>query len=101
MSCFQTKAVRANGGMRLSRGLLLENLLHVADFAPHLPARFFGRSPITQVWISGRLASLFFRFALRFLEAPLDFILCARFHQNKIARYKLGGCNAIETEGDR
>jgi hypothetical protein len=87
--------------MCLSRGLLFENLLQVADFAPHLPARFFGGSSITQVWISGRLASLFFRFAFRFLEASLDFILCARFHQNKIARYSLGGCDAIETEGDR
>jgi hypothetical protein len=87
--------------MCLSRGLLLENLLHVADFAPHLPARFVGRPSITQVWISRRLAGLFFRFAFRFLEASLDFIPCARFHENKIARYELCGCNMIETEGDR
>jgi hypothetical protein len=60
------------------------------------PARFFGRFLITQVWISCRLAGLFFRFAFRFLEASLDFILCASSDQNKIARYKLDGCNAIE-----
>jgi hypothetical protein len=80
---------------------LLENLLHVGNFAPHLPARFFGRPSITQVWISRRLPGLFFRFAFRFLEAPLNFIPCARFHENKIASYELGGCNLIETEGDR
>jgi hypothetical protein len=86
--------------MCFSRGLLLENLLHVADFAPHLPARFFGRTSITQVWISRRLAGLFFRFAFRFLEGPLDLIPGARFHEKKIASYELGGCNLIETEGD-
>jgi len=79
---------------------LLEHLLHVADFALHLPARFFGRPSITQVWISCRLAGLFFSVAFRFLERALDFIPCARFHKNKIARYECGGCNMIEIEGD-
>ena len=78
-----------------SRGLLLENLLQVADFAPHLAARFFGCPAVAQVWISRRLAGLFFHFALRFLESALDFILCARFHKNKIARYERGGCKLV------
>ena len=82
-------------------GLLSEDLFNVSDFALHLPASFFGRPAIAQVWIFRRLAGLFFRFAFRFLEASLDFIPCARFHENKIARYELCGCNMIETEGDR
>jgi hypothetical protein len=51
--------------------LLFEHLLHVADFALNLPARFFGRPSITQVWISRRLAGLFFRVAFASLNAPL------------------------------
>ena len=44
---------------------------------------------------SRRLAGLFFHFAFRFLESALDFILCARFHKNKIARYERGGCKLV------
>src|SRR4029077_15458882 len=75
--------------------LLLEHLLHVTDFTLYLPACFFRRPAIAQVWIPCRLADLFFHFAFRFLESALDFILCARFHKNKIARYERGGCKLV------
>jgi hypothetical protein len=81
-------------------GLLVEHLLHVADFTLHLPACFFHCATIAQVWIPYRLTGLFFSVAFRFLERALDFIPCARFHKNKIARYECGGCNMIEIEGD-
>lgn len=82
------------------RGLLVEHLLHVADFTLHLPACFFHRAAIVQVWIPCRLAGFFFHVAFRFPKSALDLILCARFHKNKIARYELVGCNMIEIEGD-
>jgi hypothetical protein len=81
-------------------GLLVEDLLHVADFALHLPACFFDRAAIAQIWIPCNLAGFFFDFAFRFPESPLDFIPCARFHKNKIARYERGGCNMILTESE-
>jgi hypothetical protein len=77
---------------RTPSGLLPENLLHIPDFALHLSAYFFGRPSVTLVWISRRLADLFFRFACRFLERAFDFIACARFHKNEIAHYEGGGC---------
>jgi hypothetical protein len=77
---------------------LLEHLLHVADFALHLPACFFHRAAIAQVWISCRLAGVFFDVAFRFPESALDLILCARFHKNKIARYERGGCLVAITQ---
>ena len=77
--------------------LLLEHLLHVTDFTLYLPACFFRCPAIAQVWIPCRLAGLFFHFALRFLESALDFILCARFHKNKIARYERGGRKQINS----
>jgi hypothetical protein len=82
------------------RGLLVEHLLHVADFTLHLPACFFHRAAIAQVWIPCRLAGRFFHVAFRFPKSALDLIPCARFHKNKIARYEFGGCNMIEIEGD-
>jgi hypothetical protein len=75
--------------------LLLEHLLQVADFTLHLPACFFCRPAIAQVRVPCCLARLFFHFAFRFPEAALDFILCARFHKNKIARCERGGCSMI------
>ena len=78
-----------------SRGLLLEHLLQVADFTLHLPACFFCRPAIAQVWVPCRLAGLFFHFAFRFPKSTLDLILCARFHKNKIARYERGGCKLV------
>jgi hypothetical protein len=75
--------------------LLLEHLLQVADFPLHLPTCFFCRPAIAQVWIPCCLARLFFHFALCLPESALDFILCARFHENQIARYECGGCNII------
>ena len=76
-------------------GLLVEHLLHVADFTLHLSACFFHCAAIAQVWIPYRLTGLFFHFALRFLKSALNLILCARFHKNKIARYEHGGCSMI------
>ena len=72
--------------------LLVEHILQVADFTLYLPACFFRRPAIAQLWIPCRFAGLFFDFALRFLESTLNFILCARFHKNKIALYERAGC---------
>ena len=75
--------------------LLFEHLFQVADFPLHLPAGFFCRPAITQVRVPGCAARLFFHFAFRFLESALDLILCARFHENKIAQDERGGCKII------
>jgi hypothetical protein len=82
-------------GSFLRPQLLLEHLLQVADFTLPLPACFFCRPAIAQVCVPCCLARLFFHFAFRFPEAALDFILCARFHKNKIARCERGGCSMI------
>jgi len=79
--------------------LLLEHLLHVADFTLHLPACFFCRPAIVQVWVPCCIARLFFHFAFSFPESALNLILCAGFHKNEIARYEGGGCSMILTEG--
>jgi len=75
--------------------LLFEHLFQVADFPLRLPAGFFCRPAIAQVRVPGYAARLFFHFAFRFPESALDFILCARFHENKIAQDERGGCNII------
>jgi hypothetical protein len=80
--------------------LLVEHLLYVADFTLYLPACFFRRSAVAQVWIPCRLSGLFFHFALRFFESALNLILSTRFHNNKIARYERGGCKLVVAEGD-
>ncbi len=80
---------------RFTGPLLLEHLLQVADFTLHLPASFFCRPVIAQVWVPCCVARLFFHFAFRFPKSTLDFILCARFHKNKIAHYELSGCEKL------
>ena len=75
--------------------LLFEHLFQVSDFPLHLPAGFFCRPAIAQVRVPSCAARLFFHFAFRFPESALDFILCTRFHENKIAQDERGGCNII------
>ena len=84
-----------SGSLSTGSHLLLEHLLQVADFPLHLPASFFCRPAIAQVWVPCCVARLFFHFAFRFPKSTLDLILCARFHKNKIARYERGGCSMI------
>jgi hypothetical protein len=81
--------------------LLLEHLLHVTDFTLYLPACFFRRPAIAQVWIPCRLAGLFFHFALRFLESALDFILVLDFIRTKSRAMNAAVVNWFATEGDR
>ena len=81
--------------------LLLEHLLHVADFTLQLPAGFFCRPAIAQVWVPCCIARLFFHFAFRFPKTTLDFILCARFHKNKIAQCEPSGCEKLASFSPR
>jgi hypothetical protein len=51
--------------------LLLEHLLQVADFPLHLPACFFCRPTIAQVWIPCCLAAFSFTLPFASLNPPL------------------------------
>src|SRR5437762_12285648 len=97
MSISRLEAARFFLLIRAIRGLLVEHLLHVTDFTLHLPACFFHRAAITQVWIPCSLARLFFGFAFRLPESALNLILRARFHKKEIARYERGGCNDLDS----
>jgi hypothetical protein len=57
--------------------LLVEDLLHIADFALDFAAGLFGRAPVAQVRITRRLAGFLFHFPFGFIHAALDFILSA------------------------
>jgi hypothetical protein len=97
MRIFPPKRVLLDGKKPISGSvsqatLLLEHLLQVANFTLHRPPGFFCRPAIAQVWVPCCVARLFFHFAFRFLKSTLDFILCARFHKNKIAHYGFSGC---------
>src|SRR4029453_3626902 len=74
---FMCLVSRLDGTLFQRPYLLLEHLLHVADFTLHLTSCFFDRAAVAQVWIPCHLARLFFHFALRFLVSTLDLILCA------------------------
>ena len=72
--------------------LAAKHLLHLAYFPLDLAADLLAGAFILCPWIARRAAKLFFHFAFRFLKSTLDFILCARFHKNKIAHYGFSGC---------
>ena len=65
------------------------------------PPAFSGRPAIAQVWVPCCIARLFFRFAFRFPKTTLDFILCARFHKNKIAQCEPSGCEKLASFSPR
>lgn len=60
--------------------LLLEYLLHIADFALNFPAGFLYRPAIFHIGIARRSARFFFCSAFGFFECSFDFIFGARLH---------------------
>jgi hypothetical protein len=60
--------------------LLAEHLLHLAHFALHFAAHFFGRASVAQVRIAHGLTRFFFHFAFGFARSAFGSVFGTRSH---------------------
>jgi hypothetical protein len=71
--------------------LFAEDFLYVADFLLNFAGDFLAGTSISQIGIAEGFPGLLFYFAFRFPNAALDFVLCARFHEQESRRPALSG----------
>src|SRR5207237_8062427 len=64
----------------LSRRLLLEHLLNLADLLLHRARNLLILTLSFKIWVFGHSPGLFFDLAFGFVELTLKFIFCTAFH---------------------